>query len=68
MKTNVGATDKIIRFILAALFIVLIVTELVTGTWAWVLGIVAAAMVITALIGFCGLYALFGIKTCPTKK
>jgi hypothetical protein len=61
MKRNIGTTDKYIRI---AVGIVLVVLGYVTGLW-W-LYIIAAAAFITAFIGFCGLYALLGIKT--TKK
>ncbi|TKX83339.1 DUF2892 domain-containing protein, partial [Halorubrum sp. SS5] len=30
-----------------------------------VLGVVALAMLATAATGTCGLYALFGVSTCP---
>jgi hypothetical protein len=64
MKTNMGGIDKIIRVIIALLIGVLILTDVVNGTLAIVLGIVAVILVLTSLIGFCGLYAVFGIKTC----
>ena len=34
------------------------------GAWGW-LGLVLVA---TAAIGFCPLYPLLGMNTCPTKK
>lgn len=67
MKKNVGRTDSIIRILVAVLIAVLIFTQVLTGTLAIVLGIAAAVFVITGLLGFCGLYAIFGIRTCPNK-
>lgn len=67
MKKNVGRTDTIIRILVAVLIAVLIFTQVLTGTLAIVLGIAGAVLVITGLIGFCGLYAILGIRTCPKK-
>lgn len=68
MKRNVGRTDIIIRIILAILIGVLAFTHVITGTLAIVLGIVAIVLLLTSLFGFCGLYAILGIKTCPIKN
>jgi uncharacterized membrane protein len=67
MKKNVGLVDAIIRFILAVLVAVLIYRGDLSGTLAVVLGIVAAALLITGLIGWCGLYQVLGIRTCNKK-
>ncbi|MCX8087300.1 MAG: DUF2892 domain-containing protein [Rhodocyclaceae bacterium] len=62
MKTNVGGIDKILRIVVG---LALIVWAIMGGpVWAWV-GIVPLA---TGLIGFCPLYPLLGINTCPTKQ
>lgn len=66
MKKNMGSTDKIIRFILAAIFVVLYFTGTVTGTLGIVLLVLAGVFVLTSLISFCPLYAPFGLSTCKT--
>lgn len=68
MKKNMGNTDKIIRFVLAAIITVLYFTGTVTGTLGIVLLIVAGVFVVTSLVNFCPLYTLFGLKTCPAEK
>lgn len=68
MKKNVGRTDTILRVLIAVLIAVLIYTEVLTGTLAIILGIAGGIFLITGLIGFCGLYALVGIRTCPAPK
>lgn len=68
MKKNVGNTDKLIRLIFALLVAVLYFTNVINGTLAIVLGIAALAMVITSMLNFCGLYAIFGISTCKSKE
>lgn len=65
MIKNVGNLDKIIRIVLGlALLSLLFVLE---GT-AKYLGLIGLIPLLTAFFGFCPLYALFGIKTCPVKK
>lgn len=57
MIKNVGPTDKIIRYILAVLFLIL------GFTVSWIFLILAVISAATAYFGFCGLYKLLGIKT-----
>ncbi len=68
MKKNIGNTDKLIRLILALIIAVLYFLNVITGTLALVLGILAVVLVATSLLNFCGLYAIFGISTCKTKE
>lgn len=67
MKKNVGSIDKAIRFIIALVLVLLYALEIVTGVWGYVALGIAAIMVITSLISFCGLYALIGVNTCKTN-
>ena len=67
MKANMGTTDKIIRFALAAVFAALYFTGTVTGVLGIVLLVFAVVFVLTSLVSFCPLYTLFGINTCKTK-
>jgi len=68
MKRNVGNTDKIVRWILSLIFVVLYFTNIVTGTLGIVLLIVAAVLIITTFINFCPLYLPFGINTFKKKE
>ncbi len=67
MKNNMGSTDKVIRFILAAIFVSLYFTGTVTGTWGIVLLVLAGVFVFTSVVSFCPLYAPFGLSTCKTS-
>jgi hypothetical protein len=67
MKKNMGSADKIIRLLIAAIIIVLFLTKVVVGVYAYVLLALAAVFILTSLVSFCPLYAIFGIKTCKTK-
>ncbi len=68
MKKNMGNTDRIIRFIIAAIIAVLYFNGTITGTLGIILMVLAAVFVITSFVSFCPLYAPFGLSTCKTKS
>lgn len=68
MKRNVGLFDKVFRIVVAIVIALLYYFGVISGTVGIVLLVVAAVFLLTALINFCGLYALFGINTCSKKK
>jgi hypothetical protein len=70
MKKNMGLTDKIIRLVVAVVFVVLFLTNVVAGIWGVIMLIIAAMFVVTSFISFCPLYLPFGINTknCCKKK
>ena len=62
MKQNVGGIDRILRIVVG---LALIAWALMGGpVWAWI-GIVPLA---TGAVGFCALYPILGLSTCPMKK
>jgi hypothetical protein len=67
MKKNMGSPDRIIRISAAIVFAVLYFTGTVTGTWGIVLLVLGAIFLLTSFVGFCPLYAVLGMKTCPAK-
>ena len=68
MKKNMGTADKAIRIGIAVVIAVLYFTNVISGTWAIVLGILAIAFVLTLFVSFCPLYFPFGINTFKKKK
>lgn len=68
MKVNMGATDKMIRVVLAIVFAVLYFTHTVSGTLGTVLLVLGGVFLATSLIGFCPLYTIFGMNTCKKDK
>jgi len=68
MKPNMGTADKVIRLIVVAIIVVLYFTGQITGTAAIILGIIAAAFLVTSLIGWCPSYVPFGISTRKSDK
>lgn len=63
MESNINSLDRIIRVILAVLVGVLYFANLISGTLAIVLGVVAIIFLATSLINFCPLYSILGIST-----
>jgi uncharacterized membrane protein YfcA len=63
MKTNVGGIDRILRIVIGLALIAATLTGTI-GVWGWV-GVVPIA---TAAFGFCPLYTVFGISSCPLKR
>ena len=63
-----GTTDRVIRFIVAAVIGVLYYTGTISGTLGIVLLVLAAVFVLTSFVSFCPLYAPFGISTCANKN
>lgn len=63
MKSNVGGIDKILRIVVGAGLIGATVAG-VLPVWGYI-GIIPLA---TGLMGWCPLYPLLGLSTCPTKK
>jgi hypothetical protein len=65
---NLGKVDRIIRLVVAIGLIILYATNILTGIWGIVAMIAAGIFIITSLVSFCPLYAIFGINSCPVKK
>jgi hypothetical protein len=68
MNKNMGNLDKLIRVLLAMVFVILYLTGAVAGTLGLALVAIAVLFVLTSLVSFCPLYTIFGINTCSIKK
>jgi len=62
MEKNVGGIDKVVRIVLG---LVIIGLGIYFKNW---LGIIGLPLLLTGLIGKCGLYKILGINTCKIKK
>jgi Protein of unknown function (DUF2892). len=67
MNKNVGIIDRAIRILGALVIVALYFTNVIAGTLAIVLLVLAAVFLLTALFRFCPLYWSFGINTWHKK-
>lgn len=74
MTPNVGGADRVLRFIVGIILVlvpfvgVAIVPALAQiGGWVWVIGVVGLGMLLSALFRFCPAYTLLGIRSCPRR-
>ncbi len=67
MKKNMGSADRIIRVLIAATVAFLYFGNVITGIIGIVLLALAVIFVLTSLVSFCPIYALFGMRTCPRE-
>ncbi|MEO0223946.1 MAG: DUF2892 domain-containing protein [candidate division WOR-3 bacterium] len=67
MTKNVGTIDRAIRAVLGIIFILsfFFVKSFLLKIILLILGVV---LIFTAITGFCGLYKILGISTCPIKE
>lgn len=64
MKVNVGSADKAIRIVIGLALLSLLF--LLDGRARW-FGLIGLVPLLTAFTGFCPLYTLLGVSTCPRK-
>lgn len=62
-----GSADRGIRVILATLVAVLYFTNVISGTTAIILAVLAIVFVATSITSFCPLYLPFGLSTLRKK-
>lgn len=60
---NVGGIDKVLRIVAGLILIALVFVGPQTP-WGWI-GLVP---LVTGLVGFCPLYKILGLNTCPVSK
>ncbi len=68
MVKNTGNLDRIARGVVGAVLLVAWFAGWWTGAVAIALGIVGLILVGTAAVGFCPLYRVFGMSTCPVPQ
>jgi hypothetical protein len=68
MKPNVGSIDRLIRLLLASVLFYLGLFPYNNSTLGVGLVVVGGILLVTALVGFCGLYSLLGIRTSQPNE
>ncbi len=64
---NVGGWDKILRITTGLALLAFAILAPQGTPYAW-LGYIGIVPLVTGLLGFCPLYPLLGLTTCPLKK
>ena len=67
MTHNVGSTDRIVRFVVAAAALVIALVVGAGSVGGIILLAVAAIMAVTGAVGTCPLYRLVGVNTCKIR-
>lgn len=68
MKTNVGTVDRAVRLVLAVVLLSLGLVLYSGSALGIGLVVAGAVLLVTGLVGFCGLYSLLGLHTNQTRK
>lgn len=63
MKPNMGSADKLVRILAAILIAGLYFANIISGTLAIILLVLAGVFILTSFMSFCPLYLPFGIST-----
>jgi len=63
MKKNMSDLDRALRILAAIAIIVLYYTNVISGTLAIILLVIAAIFILTSFVSFCPLYYLFRFST-----
>jgi hypothetical protein len=68
MKPNLGIADKVARILVAIVIAGLYFANIISGTLAIVLLVLAGVLILTGFMSFCPLYFAFGISTRKKEK
>ena len=66
-QQNEGTVDRVIRIVAAALLALAVATGLVAAPISIAAGILATLLLVTGVTGFCPLYAVLRVSTCPRR-
>jgi hypothetical protein len=62
MKENLGSVERILRVFVALVVAILYFTNQISGIAAIILGVIAAAFILTSSVSFCPIYAALGLS------
>jgi len=68
IQVNEAPLDRVIRVVAGIALLGIAVLGVIASPLSLVAGAVGVILVATGVTGFCPLYALFGVSTCPVKR
>ena len=68
MTTNESSVDRIIRLVVGIVALVAAFAVGLGSLGGIILAVVGVVMLVTAAVGFCPLYRVFGMNTCKVAK
>ena len=68
MKTNEATWDRVVRVILGIVLFYLFFAGIITGALGWIVLVIGAVLLLTGVVGWCPLYALFKSGTKATNS
>ena len=68
MKKNMGNLDRAIRLLMVVVIAILAYTDVISGTWLYILLGLAGVYILTSFFAICPLYSLVGVSTCKVKQ
>jgi hypothetical protein len=63
MKPNMGTADRVVRMLVAIVIAGLYFANIISGTVAIILLVIAGVFILTSFMSFCPLYFPFGLST-----
>jgi hypothetical protein len=65
MTKNIGSVDRVLRVVIGAALLAFAIFS--AQPYAWI-GYIGVVPLLTAALGWCPLYSILGVATCPVKK
>lgn len=66
-KTNEGTVDRALRILAGLALLAWFFMDQGSGFWHYA-KLIGVVPLLTGLLGYCPVYTLLGVSTCPTKK
>lgn len=68
IQVNEGPLDRVVRVAAGTALLAIAVLGVVASPLSMVAGAVGVILVATGVTGFCPLYSLLGVSSCPVKR
>jgi amino acid transporter len=68
LTRNVGTIDRIMRLVAGVVLGGVFLAGIVAAPSSYVLAVLAVVMLATAALGYCPIYAILGVRTCPLQR